>query len=395
MTVKDMDRATWDTAVRRITRTFYDPGRAAAFNESAQAAWRKATDFTSAMQSHDTLLESLLASMRASHTARFTPDMIAYYEALSIYGEGRCWTRVLRKLFPPDGVVTYEGIGWRIRAIDGRIFAAAIYDGGPASRAGILLGDEVVSIDGVAPTEIESFRGRSGQAVNLRIRRSPAAAVITLDVIPEHIEPTRLFLSAMRDSVRIIERDGRRIGCIRPWSYAGEEYQALLGSELSVGRLKDVDALVLDLRDGWGGASPEYAELFVGGAPTMTFIGRTGRKRIASFRWTRPLVVVIDEATRSGKEVLAWTLQRRRVCLVGTRTAGAVLAGEASILPDGSLLIVAVQDVRLDGVRLEGLGVAPDVTVPLHLPYAAGDDPQIDMAVYEAAQRCNEAGPQG
>lgn len=52
----------------------------------------------------------------------------------------------------------------------------------------------------------------------------------------------------------------------------------------------------------------------------MTFIDRTGAEHFASFQWRRPVVIAIDEATRSGKEVFAWALQRAGVPLVGART---------------------------------------------------------------------------
>ena len=118
--------------------------------------------------------------------------------------------------------------------------------------------------------------------------------------------------------------------------------------------MKDVDGLVLDLRGGWGGAQPEYAELFVGGAPIMTYVGRDGREAFASFRWRRPVVVLVDEGTRSGKEVVTYGLKRQGVRVVGTRTAGALLAARGFLLRDGSLLVLAVSDVRVEGERLEG-----------------------------------------
>lgn len=140
---------------------------------------------------------------------------------------------------------------------------------------------------------------------------------------------------------------------------------------------------MLDLRAGWGGAQPEYAELFVGGAPIMTFVGRDGREAFASFRWRRPVVVLVDEGTRSGKEVVAYGLQRQGVPVVGTRTAGALLGGRGFLLSDGSLLVLAVSDVRVEGERLEGRGVLPDVEIPFQLPYAAGKDPQLKAALAE------------
>jgi carboxyl-terminal processing protease len=384
---KHIDQTTWDTAVRRIVRTLYDRNRAHAFGARARAA---AANVATAGGSYESAtLDALIASLGASHTARLTPDTMAYYEALAIYGStSGALSAARRKLFPPRGIVTYEGVGWRLREIDGRMFASAVYDGGPAWRAGILLGDEVVSIDGATPSEIESFRGKSGQTVTAGLRRVSGQAMTMLDVPVERIEPIAFFASAARDSVRIANRNGYRIGSIRLWAYAGDAFQDLLRDELSHGRLKDVDALVLDLRGGWGGASPEYVSLFAGCIPLMTFIDRTGAEHFASFQWRRPVVIAIDEATRSGKEIFAWALQRAGVPLVGARTPGAVLGAKASILPDSSLLLVAVKDVRVENERLEGRGVEPNVAVPFALPYAAGNDPQMEAALSEAARCC-------
>jgi carboxyl-terminal processing protease len=67
--------------------------------------------------------------------------------------------------------------------------------------------------------------------------------------------------------------------------------------------------------------------------------------------------------------------------VVGETTAGALLAGRAFLLADDSLLVVAVNDVKVNEVRVEGVGVSPTVNVPFDIRYAAGRDPQIDKAV--------------
>ncbi|HET6223582.1 MAG TPA: hypothetical protein VFE11_15520, partial [Dongiaceae bacterium] len=72
--------------------------------------------------------------------------------------------------------------------------------------------------------------------------------------------------------------------------------------------------------------------------------------------------------------------------VIGTRTAGALLAGRAFLLSDGSLLLLAVSDVSVDGERLEGRGVEPTIDVPFDIPYAAGRDPQLDKAVEALSQ---------
>ena len=88
----------------------------------------------------------------------------------------------------------------------------------------------------------------------------------------------------------------------------------------------------------------------------------------------------------SGKEVVAFAVKSRRLgTLVGERTAGAVLGGRPFLLSDRSLLYLATLDVEVNGVRLEGVGVQPDIWVQDDLPYAGGRDPQLDAAVACAA----------
>ena len=107
--------------------------------------------------------------------------------------------------------------------------------------------------------------------------------------------------------------------------------------------------------------------------------------------WRKPVVGIIDGGSRSGIEILAHGLKRAGAPLVGTKTAGDVLAGRAFRLRDNSLLELAVLDVRVDGVRLENNGVTPDVEVPFTLPYADGADPQFDRAVDEMADLIRDA----
>jgi carboxyl-terminal processing protease len=52
-----------------------------------------------------------------------------------------------------------------------------------------------------------------------------------------------------------------------------------------------------------------------------------------------------------------------------------------SSLSDGGLLILAVDDVFVDGQRLEGIGVTPTIEVPFTMEYAQGKDPQLERAI--------------
>jgi carboxyl-terminal processing protease len=368
---------------RLVTKHFYDREAVERIWAQARAAHTAALPPDPTSKEVASALDAMLDELGASHTEHYLPGELAYYELLDVFARDEFAPR-LQKLFP-KGEVAYTGIGVVPRILEGRVFLAAVYHGGPAERAGLLVGDEIVSADGKPFDSIGSFENRAGEPVRLEIRRVEAGPTFPVEVVPQRIRPNEFFLSAMRASVRVVEQEGRRWGYVRVWSYARRQYHHLLVEELAEGRLKDVDGLVLDLRGGWGGAQPEYTELFVGGAPIMTYAGRDGRENFASFRWRRPVVVLVDEGTRSGKEVVTYGLKRQGVRVVGTRTAGALLAGRGFLLSDGSLLVLAVSDVRVEGERLEGLGVAPDIEVPFQLPYAAGRDPQLEAALAELA----------
>ena len=90
-------------------------------------------------------------------------------------------------------------------------------------------------------------------------------------------------------------------------------------------------------------------------------------------------------------ELFANALQANDIPLVGTPTAGAVVGGRGFLLPDDSLLVMAVVDVLVDGKRLEGNPVEPDIEIPFDFRYAAGADPQLDAAVEEMIRILPEA----
>ncbi|MEJ6782591.1 S41 family peptidase [Aminobacter sp. Piv2-1] len=330
----------------------------------------------------DRAIDAVLASLGGSHTGRFRPDQIAYFELADIF---RFAIRHdLRRLFPPDGEVSYPGIGMIVRPVDGALFVSDVYDGSPADRAGVLVGDEVVSVDGTPYREIASFADRVGRDVELRLRRSAGAAPISVKVAVERLRPLRTFETAIRDSIDVKEYDGRKVGYVRLWTLSAPDGLDVVAREIADGRLKNADGLIVDLRGRWGGGPSDAAELFVGDTPTFRLIPRNGEDDFANVRWRRPVVGIIDEGARSGLELFAYALQANGIPLVGSRTAGALLAGRAYLLPDDSLLEIAVADAVIgDDLRLEGIGVEPDIAVAAPLPYAAGRDPQRDAAVTE------------
>ena len=79
-----------------------------------------------------------------------------------------------------------------------------------------------------------------------------------------------------------------------------------------------------------------FLDAFNPHVPTMEVTGRDGKKNASLPVWKKPVVLIIDENVRSGKEMVALMLKKHRIAtLVGERSAGAVMAGRAA--PGGEL----------------------------------------------------------
>lgn len=375
----DETTAVYEEVWRLVRDKFYDPKLKgldwAAMGDKHRAAY--ATADTDAQRS--AAINALLAELDASHTHHYTKDETAYFELVDIFSYPL--RRDIPKHFAGEKV-RYAGIGMFTKVIDGKTFVTAVFPDMPAARAGLLVGDEIVAASGAPFEPVGSFRGKVGEKVTLQVRREANGELQSLTVEPRWIDPGETFEAALRDSARIIEANGKRIGYIRIWSYAGNDYQQVLEEVLSEGKLKDADALIWDLRDGWGGAHPRYLSVFNPYGPTLALTGRNGTTNLVGYRWGKPVAMLINGGTRSGKEVLAYGFKKNGFGqVIGERTAGALLAGTAYLLSDGSLLILAVEDAAVDGERIEGKGVPPSIEVPFDVRYAAGKDPQLDKAI--------------
>ena len=326
------------------------------------------------------VINRMLSELQTSHTHFYTKSEPAYYQLLGIF-KTDSWKEL--KKFIPDENLDYTGIGFFTKEINNKTFITAILDGSPAAKAGLKVGDQVIAINGNKYQPIQSFIDKVNKDVKITIQRTlEPKIIINLNAIPKNLNPSTMFLDAMRESLEIIERGTKKLGYIHIWSYAGEQYQQLLEEEIAFGKLKEADGLILDLRDGWGGANPNYLNIFTEKVPIMTQVRRDGTKEILDFQWRKPVLMVVNNGSRSGKEILAYGFKQYKIGkVVGTKTAGAVVGGRPFLLQGGNLLYLAVVDVFVNGERLEGKGVIPDIEVPFQLEYAQGKDPQKETAL--------------
>lgn len=331
-----------------------------------------------------TVINQMLSQLQTSHTHFYTQNEQEYYQLLGIFQPNSEEIRKQLKKFFPPGKIEYSGIGIFTKDINGKTFVSAILDGSPAAEAGLKVGDEILSVNGRPYQPIQSFAGKVGQKVKLLIQRTPTPnSQQEIAVTPKMFDAITMFLDAQIASTQEIERDGKKIGYVHIWSYAGDQYQEKLEEELFSGRLKNADGLVLDLREGWGGANPTYLNIYTARGPSLTGVRRDGQRSTYSPYWHKPVIMLVNEGVRSGKEILAYAFQKYDIGpVVGSKTAGAVVQGTPFLMQDGSLLYVAIADIYVDGdQRLEGTGVMPDVVVPFCVPYTQGVDPQKEQAL--------------
>jgi len=281
--------------------------------------------------------------------------------------------------------------------VPGRLFVRAMYEQGPAERAGLALGDEIVAVDGnpalaSAPvvdagydprpdaTRLFTLRASAaGEALDLAVRVAPRERPRRARIVAEATSG----LEAGRRSIRVVRRGGARIGIVHLWMVARGTAELL--RDALRGGLASCDAVVVDLR-GRGGHADEIGPLLAsfGGGKGRARGGGRGRGAAA---WTRPAVFLIDDRTRSAKEIMAWYIRRDGLGpLVGERTEGAVLGATFVPLPGGCWLELGAIEVPVaDGSSLEGVGVEPTHPVPRVGPFARGSDPILERGLDLAA----------
>lgn len=372
---------------KTVNDNFFDPKFNGTDWQALQEKYRPQATKTRSREELSNVINQMLAELKTSHTRFYTPDETAYYQLLGIFQPRSRELQKLPKDIFPRGKLEYSGIGIFTKTVNEKIFISGVLEGTPAAQAGLQIGDEILSADGQPFQPVRSFVNKVGAPVKLMIQKTADPATRQeVTVTPKLLDPLTMFLDVQKASTQIIQRNGKKIGYVHLWSYAGDQYQEQLEEDLIYGKLRTADGLVLDLRDGWGGAPLTALNIYTARGPSLTSIGRDGRRMTYQPSWNKPVVMLVNEGSRSAKEILAYGFQQYKIGkVIGTKTPGAVVAGRAFLMQDGSLLYLAVADVYLDNnLRLEGKGVTPDIEVPFSVEYAQGKDPQKERAIAEA-----------
>lgn len=361
----DFEKA-WEQASQAIERRYY--ARASRSDELKRRLAETAPKAKAAKSKEEfsRVVNTMIDGFGDSHFDFFTQEDQSYYAMDGLLG-GKQELAQIGAWFRPTGD------GYTVHMV---------MNGSPAEKAGLVKGDVIVTVDGAPLRPVSSFKDK--QKVELRWRRGSKEYGASIDT--RKSSAVEMFLEGSRQSAKVIERNGKKIGYFRLWTMVSDDFRNALSGAV-YGRLKDTDAFILDLRDGFGGRPEGFLDPFFRPEATLEWKTGPGQAMKQLFGYGRPLVALINEGSRSAKEVTAYLLKKsKRATLVGRNTAGHVLGTSPMRLNDWSVLEIPMVEVLADGNRLEGKGVAPDVALEREFD-AEGKDLFLERAIEVAASK--------
>lgn len=267
---------------------------------------------------------------------------------------------------------SFGGLGIEITLKDDILTVVAPIEGTPAYRAGLVTGDRIIRIDGLATKDmqlsdaVKRMRGKPGSKVTISVVREGWAEPRDFEIVREQIRV---------QSVRTHDL-GNGIAYIRLRQFQ-EQTPADLDAALEKFSQNGMKALVLDLRNNPGGlltAAVEVSEKFVDDGKLVVYT--EGRVRNQNMRFSAhakkgysklPMVVLVNQGSASASEIVAGALQDwGRAMVVGTQTFGKGSVQTIIPLSDGSgLRLTTAKYFTPKGRTIHGKGIAPDIVVEL------------------------------
>lgn len=287
------------------------------------------------------------------------------------------------------------GIGATIGRRDDRMRVVKPFADAPAGRAGLQAWDAITHVDGVS-TEAMSVN----DAVE-RIR-GPEGVPVVLTVERDGEDHPRIFV-IVRDKVRVPSVDetllSGNIGYVEIGRFSkktSEEFVAALQSLRE--QAGDLKGLVLDLRGNQGGSMVHAARIVNAFSEEGLLVQTEGSdgNRVSGLTWKipaqakykhfdGPVVVLVDESTASGSEIVAGGLKfLNRGLILGHQTFGKGTVQKVYSLADDVSMKLTVARYLLPGERyINSVGVTPDVMTGQF--WLDGGNPTVPDAFVEPA----------
>lgn len=272
----------------------------------------------------------------------------------------------------------YGGIGSLIRQGEGGVIFAEPYQGSPADRAGIVVGDKIVEIDGQDVSHYTTDRvsallkGEPGTKIRLSVEKFYTGDTVPVEIKREVINiPGIPYYGMINDTV----------GYILHMDFTDEVSNDMRNAVMSL-KEQGARALVLDYRNNGGGIVQEAVKILSFFLPRGTeVVSMRGRdlEENTVFKTQNepidtdmPLVVLVNNGTASAAEIVAGALQDLdRAVVMGRRSFGKGLVQSTRPLGYNSYLKITTAKYYLPSGRciqaIDYAGRAEDGSL-VHIP---------------------------
>lgn len=264
----------------------------------------------------------------------------------------------------------YGGIGIVVGIRDEYLTVISPIEDTPAYRAGIATGDKILKINGESTMDLDlqqavnKLRGKPETQVTISIYRKGELELIDYTLTREIIKPYQV-------KGKLLEEN---IGYIRIIDFSKETPSELekVMQDLEKNKLK---GYILDLRDNPGGlleSAVEVVQKFIGKDKLIVYTeGRSPLQKRRYFAKNKPshvqlpLVILINEGSASGAEIVAAAIQDwDRGILLGTKTFGkASVQTVLTLLDNSAIRLTTAYYYTPKGRLIHNKGITPDIVV--------------------------------
>jgi carboxyl-terminal processing protease len=269
---------------------------------------------------------------------------------------------------------TLVGIGARIGRRDGALRVIKPFADAPAGKAGLLPWDVISHVDGVATEAmsvddaVDRIRGPEGVPVVLRVERAGEDFARAFVIVREEVLVPSVESALLSDAIGYVNID-----------HFSKETSREFVDHLDALRVQSrLQGLIIDLRGNQGGSMIHAARIVNNFVESGTLVQTEGRNggRVRGLTWKvpaqpenrrfdGPVVVLVDEKTASGSEIVAGGIKfLERGLIVGQQTFGKGTVQKVYSLTRDVSMKLTVARYLLPGEKfINHVGVTPDVAV--------------------------------
>ena len=267
----------------------------------------------------------------------------------------------------------YEGVGIEVTLDNNKVKITKVFADTPAKKAGIKVGDYITKVNG------ESVEGKSLSDVVSLIKNAKNKEVeitITRDNQEKAMKVTRTTVDMPYTSSKVYEENGKKIGYLKIEMFSNNITKQVK-KELESLKKKNIDKLVIDVRDNPGGYLTQVTEilsLFMTKKDVIYQLQTKNNKEkvystSSKATYSYPVVVLINENSASASEILASAFKETyNAEIVGVNSYGKGTVQKTGDLNNGDTIKYTVQKwLTPKGNWINEKGVTPTKEVKLEL----------------------------